>query len=194
MYTETIVRDPSLVQSISTAVLSGSVVAALIGFFGKRHVASIENEIRVRFEALAARTGSQRLWKEQCVSMLLGPVNMQLDRTERAFRRWNAQNLYLEAKVIGEGNRCIRDLLLANGHLVPGDLLEDAGKLIEHFDRWLEEFERLRAKEEPALDHKFVFVGIGKDAIPFPRASADKFQLRFREMWVELYATPTKTC
>jgi hypothetical protein len=176
-------------QVLATAVLSGSVIAALIGIFAKRRAASIENEIKMRFDELAARSSSKLLWKQQSVATLLGPVNMQLDRTERAFKRYEAGNLYLEAKVIREGNQCIRDLLLANGHLIPPDLLDDAGKLVEHYDRWLEEFDRLRDSEKPALDQPFVFVGVGENARPFPRSSADRFQQRFRQMWTELYET-----
>lgn len=75
---------------------------------------------------------------------LLGPVAIQLDRTQRAFQRWQAHNVFLESKVIREGNLAIRDLLLLKPHLMPPDLLTDAGLLIEHYDRWLEEFARVR--------------------------------------------------
>ena len=43
---------------------------------------------------------------------------MQLERTKRAFARWNGKNLYLEAKIVREGNVTIRDLILTKGHLI----------------------------------------------------------------------------
>jgi hypothetical protein len=43
---------------------------------------------------------------------MLGPVYIRLDRSKRAFDRWQGRNLFLEVKVIGEANRTVRDLLL----------------------------------------------------------------------------------
>ena len=161
-------------QLILAALLSGAVVSSVMGLLFHRYVTKVEEEIK-----------SQRAWKEEAVAELLGPVQMQLDRTKRAFDRWNSKNLYLEAKVIKEGNQTIRDLLLTKGHLIPPDLLEDAGKLIEHYDVWLEKFEKQRLAEEPDLESPFTFVG--PDGYPFPRTSADHFQAKFHEYWQELY-------
>ena len=57
---------------------------------------------------------------------------MQIERTGNAFRRLKVKTLYLEAQILGEGNKCIRDLLLLHGHLIPPELLNDAGSLIQH--------------------------------------------------------------
>ena len=100
---------------------------------------------------------------------------MQFDRTRRAFGRWTSKNLFLESKIIREGNLIIRDLLLTKGNLIPPQLLEDAGKLVEHYDRWLEEFEQLRSTENPKSDTPFTFVGPA--GFPFPEESEKKFRL-----------------
>ena len=84
---------------------------------------------------------------------------MQFERTRRAFDGWSGKNLYLEAKIIREGNIAIRDLLLAKGHLIPPHLMSDAALLVEHYDRWLEEFENKRTEQNPANEDAFVFVG-----------------------------------
>ncbi len=130
---------------------------------------------------------SNRSWREKSVSDLLGPIYMQFDRTKRAFKRYNSQNLFLEAKVIMEGNLAIRDLLLTKGHLIPPELLEDAGELVQHYDRWLEEFHKIRSKENPDLNTPFVFVGT--QGFPFPSDSEEKFKKKFKEMWNELYVS-----
>jgi len=179
----------STLDAIFLAVTSASVAAAIVGIISQRYVSSVQQQIKLRFDGLMAISSSQRAWNEHSIAELLGPVNMQIDRTQRAFQRWTTGNLYLEAKVIREGNQCIRDLLLTNGHYTPADLLEDAGLLIEHYDRWLEEFERIRGGRELDLKESFVFVGIGPNPIPFPRRSADRFQTRFRELWMELYGS-----
>ncbi len=162
-------------ELVLAALLSGAVASSVMGVIFRRYLTAVEQEVR-----------SQRSWKEEAVANLLGPVSMQLDRTRRAFDRWTSKNLYLEAKVIREGNETIRDLLLRRGHLIPPELLEDAGKLVEHYDVWLEKFEKQRLAEEPDLESPFTFVG--PDGYPFPRRSAERFQEKFREYWVELYS------
>jgi len=89
-------------------------------------------------------------------------------------------------KVIGEGNRTIRDLLLSKGHLIPPDLLNEAGLLIEHYDRWIEEFEKKRLSENPDLKTPFIFVG--PDGFAFPVQAEKGFRDAFHQLWNELYA------
>ena len=182
------------VRLILSALLSGAVAAAIIGaILGAvllRRNTQLQESIRLQFVQIAAVASSHRTWKERTIAELLGPMYMQLDRTERAFRRWEAHNVFLESKVIKDGNVIIRDLLLSKSHLIPPDLLQDAGLLVEHFDRWLEEFAKVRGDKEPDLQQAFVFVG--PKGYPFPRASAKKFEARFREVWTELYGPLAK--
>lgn len=163
-----------VLRLVATSILSGSVIAVVLGFLFNRQLE--------RGRAIFAST---RAWKERSVSELLGPIYMQLDRTERAFNRYREKNLFLEAKVLREGNLAIRDLLLSKADLIPPELLPDAGALVEHYDRWAEEFERRRETESPELSTEFVFVGPA--GYPFPRASADAFQEAFLARWRELY-------
>jgi hypothetical protein len=110
---------------------------------------------------------------------------MQLERTRRAFDRWSGKNLYLEARIVREGNLAVRDLLLRNGHLIPPELLDDAVRLVEHYDRWLEEFDSKRSEESPADQDQFVFVG--PQGFPFPRDSERRLHERFRKLQQDLY-------
>ena len=128
---------------------------------------------------------SRRRWKENSLGKLLGPLNIHFDRTKRAFTRWKEKNLYLEGKVIKKGNVVIRDLLLNNGHLIPVELLEDAGKLIEHYDVWLEQFAEHR--DSQVSDPTVTFVFAGPEGYPFPRSSEQNFRNKFVEYWNELY-------
>jgi len=160
----------SFAYLVLSGLLSGSVMAGLISV------------------VLARRTDifrSQRTWKERSVSDLLAPIHMQLERTHRAFARYEAKNTFLEAKVLKDGNLTIRDLLLKNGNLIPPHLLEDASRLVEHYDRWLEEYARVRDDQNPGLDSPFVFVGPA--GFPFPSDSESRFHETFHKYWRELY-------
>lgn len=170
------------------ALVSDTVVALLVAFLLKRRTETLTHEIRTQYEKLSTEFRTRYNWKEKAVVELLAPINMQLNRTERALQRYVAGNLYLEAKILKEGNEAIRNLLVEKGHLIPASLLPDADKLIEHYDIWLEEFARVRNADKPDLDTKFVFVG--SKGFPFPRASADKFQATYLQFWRELYGPP----
>ena len=171
-------------------ILSSGVVAAILTILFRRTVIKIEEGVKNQFEVTRAIFTSTRLWKERSVSELLGPLYMQFDRTKRAFDRWvQGPNLYLEAKVIREGNMTIRDLLLTKSSLIPSELRDDAGRLIDHYDRWLEKYEEVRGKTNPALDQSFSrepFVFVGN----FPRDAEIRFKATYHKMWAELYEVP----
>ncbi len=161
-------------QLLLTAILSSAVVSTVIGI--------VLHGFKTRAEA---RAKSRYAWKEQSVVELLAPLNMQFERTSLAFKRWGAKNLYLEMKVVKTGNEAIRDLLLMKGHLIPPDLRTEAGRLIEHYDVWLEKFEKQRLSENPDLNAPFVFVG--PDGYPFPSDAEQKFRETFKTYWNDLY-------
>ena len=166
--------NTSVFDLVITAVISGGVVSAVVGVMFKSFVTRVEEEVK-----------SRRTWKEESVADLLGPLIMKFDRTKRAFTRWGKKNLYLEAKVVKVGNETIRDILLSKGHLIPPELLDHAGRLVEHYDVWLEKFEKQRNTESPDLESPFVFVG--PEGFPFPRESEKRFKDKFRQYWDELY-------
>ena len=161
-------ENVSFSQLLITAILSSAVISTIIGVMFQGYKTRAE-----------ARAKSQYSWKEQSVTDLLAPLNMQFDRTQKAFKRWGEKNLYLEMKVVKVGNETIRDLLLLKGHLIPPNLREDAGRLIEHYDVWLEKFEKQRLSENPDLNAPFVFVG--PDGYPFPSGAEKNFRDTFKQ-------------
>ena len=176
-----------IIQQAVAAILSGGVAAAIIGVIFHRRTKAIEQKLRIQAETQIDVTKSTREWREEALSKVLGPVAMHLKRTKRAFGRWQEQQLFLEIEVIEKSNRTIRDLLLANGHLIPSDLLEHASRLVEHFDVWLEEFEEKRKSESPDLHTKFIFVG--PKGYGFPHDAEEAFIEKFHELRAGLYGT-----
>jgi len=117
--------------------------------------------------------------KERVLNELLSPLHLEFERTRSAFQRWLSKNLYLEAKVIREGNLHIRNTLLEKAHLIPSHLRSDAVRLVEHYDVWLEEFDRLRGGTEPDTSQPFVFVG--PKGYPFPNDAEQHFLEAYRD-------------
>jgi hypothetical protein len=94
-------------------MLGSGTTSALAAAILLRRNRILESEIKRQFDERLRVFESTRLWKEACLSQLLGPAVMQLERTKRALSRWNEKNLYLEAKIVREGNVAVRDLLLS---------------------------------------------------------------------------------
>ena len=61
----------------------------------------------------------------------------------------------------------------------------DACSLVEHYDAWLEAFDRVRGDESANRETAFVFVG--PDGYPFPSAAELNFKAEFRKLQLELY-------
>ena len=166
-------------------LIGSSLATAILGALFLRRNKLVESEIKALFDESFKVFESKRTWKQQALFELLGPLQMQFERTKRAFDRWNHKNLYLEAKVVREGNQTIRDLLLTKGHLVPPHLMGDACNLVEHYDAWIEAFDRIRGDNSADSDTAFVFVG--PDGYPFPSTAEVNFKAEFRKLQSELY-------
>jgi hypothetical protein len=129
--------EQSIGQMILNAAVSGAVVSAILSLFFHRRLKSVEARLNEELQRNVEIFRTTRAWKSAAISELFGPMVMQFDRIKRAFNRYQRKNLYLETKVIAEGNSTIKTLLLSHGHLIPAELLDDAGRLVEHFDVWL---------------------------------------------------------
>ena len=167
-------------ELLLAAFISSGVVSTVISLLLTRRSTELRNAIENQF----AIARSQRAYKERALAELFGPLYMSFDRTRRAFDRWKPGSLFLEAEVVRTANLQIRDLLLAKGHLIPPDLLEDAGRLIEHYDQWLEAYDRQRVGPDA---NKEGYVFVGPDGFPFPRDAEARFRDRCRALLRELY-------
>ena len=85
----------------------------------------------------------------------------------------------------------VRDLLLQHGHLIPDELRDVSGRLIEHYDRWLEEYNRVRGTKPIAPDEPFVFAG--PKGVPFPQEADALFAAAYKRLWTELYGSPSQS-
>jgi hypothetical protein len=177
--------EPSIWQVIFTTLVGSTVVSAILGLIFHRRLKSIEARLNEELQRNVEIFRTTRAWKEAAISELFGPMVMQFDRIKRAFKRYQRKNIYLETKVIAEGNSTIKSLLLSHGHLIPAELFDDAGRLVEHFDVWLEEFERVRDEKKPELETQFVFAG--PQGFGFPTQSEQKFVATFHNLRKEVY-------
>jgi hypothetical protein len=179
------VDSASFFQVTLGGLLGSSVATAVLGAMFLRWNKTVESEIKSHFDQQFNVFQSTRLWKQQALAELFGPLVMHLDRTKAAFDRWDGKNLFLEGQVVRQGNQTVRDTLLSNGHLIPPHLVDHATKLIVHYDVWMEEFDRVRNTQSAVTDESFVFVGPA--GYPFPRDAEKLFKEEFARLQRELY-------
>jgi hypothetical protein len=184
--------ETDLPQLILAAVISGGVVAGVLGLLFRllfdRRLTRVAEQVKQEIEEQAFVSRSKREWKVESVQELLGPLAMQLDRSSRVFKRWKTRNDFVEGEILKKGNTRIRDLLLEKGHLIPIELLDDAGKLVEHYDRWLEEYALTREGED--VEERTEPVWVREAGLGFPRESGIAFHETYLRMRRELYELP----
>ena len=114
------------------------------------------------------------------MSELLAPLKVHLERSYASFSLWRRQDLFLE-EIIHDSNLFARDLLTAKSHMIPTDLMSEDSMLVEHYNAWLEEYDRVRPNDVRDPNQPFVFVGIPPINKPFPSEASLKFIARFKE-------------
>lgn len=166
---------------IVASIFSGAVVASFISILFKRKTEKITAEIKNQFEMNLTSQKTGHVWKEKAVSELYGPLCFQFTRTNNAIQRYSKKNLFLEKNILKESNEKIRNLLLEKAYLISPELMNDADKLILHYDEWLEEFDKNRGTDNKESDEKPVYV------YSFPKESEKKFKEKYLELWNGLY-------
>jgi hypothetical protein len=170
-------------SALIAGLLSGSVIATVLGLMTQRRSIMLESQIQDSFRRLVETRESQWALLQQ----VLGPVCAHLQRTELAFARWKEQNLFLEQQIIAESNREVRRILLEKYHLLTPHLRVPAMQLVQHYDRWFEEFDRQRQKQSPEEGTaRFVFVG--PEGFPFPRQAQRMFYDALDDAYAQLVA------
>lgn len=181
----------SVLTSLVAGVTSGSVISLIAGFFLHKTKTEIEKRIENRFKEALEVFKSEREWKEQTLSQLLGPVVMHLERTSRVADRYRETTYcqvgksWFDAKLLKESNNKVKSILLANGHLLPNDLIDSAHQLVAHYDLWESRFDAKVLKEEPDAESIF---DIGFTEQEFPRDAVEKFRQSYNNLRTELYS------
>ena len=164
-------------SSIVTTLLT-SVIAYLFHKKSERTNAEIKRE----FEILSQDSE----WKQKTTE-LLGQVYIHLNRTRLAFEHKYSQlqkyDAFYEDEIFYSSNKQVRDFLLENGHHIPPELLEEASKLIEHYDAWLIKYHNLRKVKKDELTLQ---IFVGPDGFPFPEKAEDLFKEKYTEMFRQI--------
>lgn len=165
---------PLVIQTLTAAVLSGSVVGI-----------ALKTIIDRRLD----RERINRAWKEASLSSLLGPLVMHLVRTDALSHLYQSTfheraRSFFHAQLMRESNLAVRALILANGHLLPASLLTHAQDLIKHYDVWLARFDEKAALEKPGPESTF---DMGFVEVRFPLEARDAFLSEYASLRKELY-------
>jgi hypothetical protein len=169
-----VILGSSLVTTFTTSV---------IAYFFHKRTERTNAIIKREFEILAQKQNTDFESKKQ-TTQLLGQVYIYLNRTRKAYEnkysKLTKYDPYFEDEIVFASNKRLRDLILDNGHHIPPDLLEDASKIVEHFDVWFTKYNTLRKVEKDIIT---IHVYVGPDGFRFPI----KAEERFKESYIKLY-------
>ena len=161
-----------VVQIILAAILSAGVIVAMLNFFW--------------FEP----EKYSREWKQASLEKVVAPVVMNLNRTKIANERYIKSHKFGFAAILYESNKTVRDILLANGHLIPNELVKPASCLVAHYDIWIKRYlETVGDKKYKANDNfEIGFPDLSfEPCSAFPNDDAEKFHDVYRRLRSELH-------
>jgi hypothetical protein len=125
--------------------------------------------------------------RKRVLEELLVPLVSQLNKSKKAFDQWASRGLYLDVQTIRDSNVAARDLLISKASLIPPELQTDALRLVEHYDAWLQAFERARPLgREPGPNEPFAMPAA--PGYPFPRDA----ERRVNEVYAEYQNSSTQ--
>ena len=115
---------------------------------------------------------------------LLLPLKVHFERSRLAFKAWvqnppTRPNIEIE-DAIKASNSVIHKILTTKWHLIPADFQEDALRLIEHYDAWSAEYDRLRPGG--VRDPNVPYVFVGPQGFPFPAKAEQHFLEKYEKM------------
>lgn len=167
-------------SSIGTSILTG-----IIAYFFHKKTERFNAEVKNEFEILSRIQNTDLEWKKQSAK-LLGQVYIHLNRTRLAFANYHKLRNYdefFENEIMYHSNKHIRDSILENGHYIPPEILEEASKLVEHYDVWLVKYHRLRKELN---DKTTVHVYVGPDGVPYPQDAEEKIKAEYIKLFKQI--------
>lgn len=176
----------TFISYLVAGLLSGGVIATVLSLASARWAARVTAAVKEEGDRVAETRGLE--W--ELLRQVLGPVVAHLRRTDLAFARWRDRNVLLESLIIADSNTKVRDILLEKFHLLTPDLREPASKLIEHYDLWLEAYERERKSQKPEAEQA-TFTFVGPAGYPFPRDAQAAFYAALDRTYARLTARET---
>ena len=141
-------------------------IAMLEASFPSRYSTAVINKLQI------IQGGDAAADPKVVVAELLEPLVKELDASKQAFLALQPNDTANEQK-LREANRKARDLLVTKATLVPPELRQDALQLVEHYDAWFAEYERVRG---PGKTDQAPFVFAGPAGFPVPQNAERKLR------------------
>lgn len=118
-------------------------------------------------------------WKKASLTELFGPLSINLERSKRAYARWEGNLRQEELEILRSTNETVRTMILAKYHLIPQHLQHNAAELVAHYDVWLQTYNKPLVKD---YDKKYTVKASAEKGRTFPKESAKKLRAYFQQL------------
>lgn len=167
------------VQLLLAGILSGSFFSATLGLVGLKYAEKIKGEITQSVQTSLYDYQTDQEWQRRSLVELFAPLDVNLERSKRAYGRWQGNLRQEELEILRETNARVRKLILDNYYLIPSNLQMDASTLVEHYDIWLQTYNKPNVSE---YDDKFIVKELSEKGRLFPKKSARRLRQNFLEL------------
>ena len=168
-------------QLVLAGLLSSSFFSATMGLVGLKYSENIKGEIKQSVQTSLYDYQTDQEWQRRSLVELFAPLDVNLERSKRAFNRWQGNLRQEELVILQETNVRVRKLILDKYYLIPSGLQKAASTLVEHYDIWLQFYNKPNVNE---YDAKFINKKLSEEwgKLPFPKESAGKLRQHFIEL------------
>lgn len=172
--------DEDTIILILKSVSISTIITVVISYLTLKRTETLKADIKRRFDVYSQMQMTELSWKKETAN-ILGQIYINLNRTRLAFeRKVDSYDKYREEEIFYNSNKFVRDLILNNGHHIPPDLLDEASKLVEHYDAWLVKYNKVRIiNQDSSTKHIYV----GPDGYRFPFDAEEKFKEKYGEVF-----------
>lgn len=177
-----------VIKIILGSTFCTTIFSGLITYYFHNRTELFNAKLKREYEERAQVQITDFEWKKETLKVL-GQVYIHLNRTRVAFlntySKLKEYDGYYEDEILYKSNTYIRDLLIENSHQIPPDLLDDATKLIEHYDNWISKYHKIRIKNKD-FERVHIYVVENSDGVGFPPESEARFQKNYINLFFEM--------
>ena len=111
--------------------------------------------------------------KKKIFTEFLSPANFLLRLSDKAYKKYLSNKIYLHARNIRKANKQVYKLMMKKMAIIPADLQEDCIALLNHYDCWMRQFKEEEQLRKPSMNDEFIFNRLDEQ-MAFPRLSEQK--------------------
>ena len=124
---------------------------------------------------------------KQVFESLIAPLHFQLEVSDKCFRNYLDEKNFQNAEALYASNKKVVQLIKENVEMIPTELKDDIGLLINHYEHWFSQYRQHLKKIKPSPADPFIFRP-APNHIPYPAEAVKHIGLYYLEIKKQMTA------